>query len=293
VEAYAQRDSRVRLIKQANGGVARARNRGIREAKGRYIAPLDADDLWHPLKLELQLRTLERVPSAALAYNWARYINERGDVTGSGPGVTLEGRVLHRHLVWNFIGNGSTPLVAAAVLRQICYDPSLHDCRCQGSEDYLMQLLVAKTHNYACVPAYLTGYRRTERTMSSDLLLMARSGAKMFALLAPQLSGFARDLCQLRQAWHLEAQAEFFHQQGCLRLAASALMAATKLDLRTGARFLSRKTFLPTPRNMLQEQVPAGSFYKQRPTDPAPTTWPRAYLKLEAQLMQADTRLIG
>lgn len=45
-------DHRCRVITQANGGVSKARNRGIREAQGRYIALLDADDCWFPDHLE-------------------------------------------------------------------------------------------------------------------------------------------------------------------------------------------------------------------------------------------------
>ena len=46
IEKYAEKDKRIRLIQQPNGGSANARNHGIREAQGQYIALLDADDLW-------------------------------------------------------------------------------------------------------------------------------------------------------------------------------------------------------------------------------------------------------
>ena len=55
----------IRLIRQEkNVGAARSRNRGLLEARGRYIAFLDADDLWYPGKLEKELRFMKKHDAA-------------------------------------------------------------------------------------------------------------------------------------------------------------------------------------------------------------------------------------
>src|SRR5258705_7642709 len=59
VADYARRDSRIRQVNQPNAGVGAARNRGLEEASGAFIAPLDADDVWYPQKLEKQVASLE------------------------------------------------------------------------------------------------------------------------------------------------------------------------------------------------------------------------------------------
>jgi len=65
----AERLGKVRYLHQKNGGLSAARNLGLREAEGKYVAFLDDDDLLEPAKLEKQIRILEARPEAGLVYS--------------------------------------------------------------------------------------------------------------------------------------------------------------------------------------------------------------------------------
>ncbi len=75
-------DPRIRLIRQpSNMGAARARNRGLKEASGRYVSYLDADDLWAPEKLEKELAFMKE-KDAAFAFTGYEFADESGKGTG-------------------------------------------------------------------------------------------------------------------------------------------------------------------------------------------------------------------
>ena len=67
---------RIRYYYQVNQGVSVARNRGVEEARGEWIAFLDSDDLWEPDKLELQLKALEQLgPQCGACYTDVHLLN--------------------------------------------------------------------------------------------------------------------------------------------------------------------------------------------------------------------------
>jgi glycosyltransferase involved in cell wall biosynthesis len=74
-------DARVRFLRQDNGGVAVARNTGMRAAQGDYIALLDSDDIWAPWKLELQLACMRARPEVGMTWTDMEAIDPDGNVT--------------------------------------------------------------------------------------------------------------------------------------------------------------------------------------------------------------------
>jgi teichuronic acid biosynthesis glycosyltransferase TuaG len=78
VSGYAAADPRIKLLRQANGGSAAARNNGIRAANGQYIALLDSDDTWNPDFLEQQL-ALMKERNALLVYSSHTRIDENSN----------------------------------------------------------------------------------------------------------------------------------------------------------------------------------------------------------------------
>jgi len=72
---------RVRYFKsETTSSLGKARNLAISRAQGEYVALLDCDDLWLPLKLEKQLRLLKKYPGLALCYTNSMFFNSRGDL---------------------------------------------------------------------------------------------------------------------------------------------------------------------------------------------------------------------
>jgi glycosyltransferase involved in cell wall biosynthesis len=84
VSTLSRRDSRVRLFKQTNKGVAAARNAGFAQCTGEFVALLDSDDVWRTWKIELQLACMARYPEVGMTWTDMQAIDADGrEVSGA------------------------------------------------------------------------------------------------------------------------------------------------------------------------------------------------------------------
>ena len=177
VQAIAREDARVVLIRQQNAGVARARNAAIERASGEFIAPLDADDIWYPRKLELQVRhMLDAGPEVGLVYAWWTIIDAAGRISIPSIKPCLEGHVSDALLRSNFIGNASVPLIRRSCIEKLGgYNTAMKAQGGQGCEDWDLALRISERYAFGVVRTCLLGYRKVEGAMSSNAHCMARS----------------------------------------------------------------------------------------------------------------------
>ncbi len=174
--------SRVTYIRRAHGGLAAARNAGLRMVRGDYIALLDADDLWKPEKLEVQLDVARRHPESGLivcdgvqfdgdavldsgllgrTLARARDASPGGEITGHFHRALLEGStitcpaqtLIPRRVMEElgpFIDSGAQDLDTLPVLRA-------HAARCNANDRRLIAERVATLTREVAVSACMTG----------------------------------------------------------------------------------------------------------------------------------------
>jgi glycosyltransferase involved in cell wall biosynthesis len=161
-EVVAPYRTRVKIIDQANAGLAAARNRGLEHSTGAIIAYLDADDQWDPRKLGCQVRILIEQPEVAFVHTAVQFIDEfdRPMPLPAPPARVLDGNCLRELITLNFVTASSVAHTRAAMASDR-FEPHL-----TAAEDWDLWLRLAARGPIAHIDAPLTMYRTHSDNMS-------------------------------------------------------------------------------------------------------------------------------
>jgi glycosyltransferase involved in cell wall biosynthesis len=193
-------EGRVTCLRSATPDVAVARNLGIANACGRYIALLDDDDRWYPGKLARVAATLSQFPDAGLIYTQLNYVDEAGVLLWKPNIRTVRGDGYRPLLNGNFIATSAVVVRKDCVDRVGGFDSSLVPC-----EDWDLWIRVARFHPVVGIPEPLTAYEYlAEGSLSTrpEKVLRGMENVVIKALTAdPSLSASDRKSIQANLAY--------------------------------------------------------------------------------------------
>jgi glycosyltransferase involved in cell wall biosynthesis len=169
-------DPRLRIIRCAHRGSAPTRNHAIRQSTGKYVAPMDGDDLYLPGKLVRHVEALENNPDLDVSFSLFRTIDEDGNDLGIEPHAPPEPLSMEVLLAANPI-NGSAAVVRCTALDASgLFDETLPSCL---DMDLWMRLALVREGNLHCVPEALSAYRRRRGQITGDWRRMERGWLMM------------------------------------------------------------------------------------------------------------------
>ena len=185
--ARAQADGRVRVLTVANGGPSRARNVALAAARpSRYVAFLDADDLWDRGKLAAQVALLDARPELVAVGCFMRYVSSSAAVLGETGQALDEGGLasVARGELYPF------PTSSIVVRRDVLDALGGFDETLRGSEDLDFIARAAQRGPLACVPEVLGSYRvHPASAMARDRVGINRDARFVRARLAARAAG--------------------------------------------------------------------------------------------------------
>ena len=188
-------DPRVRYLFQENKGQAAAKNYGVRESLGEYVAFLDGDDMWAPGKLEAQIPIFANSEAVGVVYSRVLYIDATGKEIGVADNQLFRGRVSGPLLIRNFIGFGT------CVVKKECFD------RLGGFKehvrmgvDYDLWLRLSTQYEFEYVDRPLLKYRLWAGQMSKNYKARYLNGIEIMKNFLREFPG-AVDRAIVNEAW--------------------------------------------------------------------------------------------
>jgi glycosyltransferase involved in cell wall biosynthesis len=158
------KDVRIRYVVSDFLGQSRAKNLGARLSKGEFIAFLDADDAWRPMKIAQQLAVLRTSPQVGVCFTQRLLMDESGVTRLANDRPAPSGRIISELFLRNFVCFSSV-MVRRTVFDHVgSFDPTW-----DLSIDFDLWLRVAQHYEFYQVPEALTLYRTGHGNLSKKL----------------------------------------------------------------------------------------------------------------------------
>jgi len=146
----------IRTFKQQNGGVSKARNMGIAQAKGEFIAFLDQDDIWLPNNLEVKVNVFKDDSEIGMSVSGSNVVTKDGKWMHSVYKESVSRSVLRKSLlISNIVGPPSCTIVKRDCFMRVgCFDENLG-----GPEDIDMWFRIVNYYKIKFIETPLVNYR--------------------------------------------------------------------------------------------------------------------------------------
>ena len=206
------RDERIKIISRKNGGLAKARNSGITEAKGEIAGFLDADDYWHPSKIETHIKHFKAYPDIGLSYSYSQFCDEDSNLKPLYQISEINNIQATDIFFKNPIGNGSTFMLRRQLALDIsnsrdshCSDIQLFNPKLYQSEDIECWLKISLETNWkiAGIPFILTYYRINSLGLSSKLMKQFNSWNTTVNMIAVRHPEFVKNNYSKAKSYYL------------------------------------------------------------------------------------------